>query len=220
MTQMTNVLVKNIIKNYNYIIDKLYENRLIVKHNALSQKDINNGCKLEYCTKNDHSHVLYDSSIDAIDLYDTLLTRDQFNIEFIDGSILLFQCLINEDMIIKQRIIFIKPFLSVCNENNEYDDGWEAYQNADGSSNLLSFPLIIRVDYNYNEDKSDHPLSHLTLSNIENCRIPIVSNISFGRFVEFILNQIFNVYNIEIKKLNFTKSIRDSETQMIHLNWN
>ena len=216
---MTNGLVKDIIKNYNNIIVKLDKKGLILKYNALSQK-VDNGCKLEYCTKNDYSRVLYDSSINAIDLYDTLLTHDQFNIEFIDGSILLFQCLINEDMIIKQRIIFIKPFLSVCNENNEYDDGWEAYQNADGSSNMLSFPLIIRVDYNHNEDKSDHPLSHLTLSNIENCRIPIVSNISFGRFVEFILNQIFNVYNIEIKKLNFTKSIRDSETQMIHLNWN
>ena len=217
--QMTNRLAKDIIKNYRYIIDELFKNKLILRYNDLSIKNENNECKLEYCTKNNHSNVLYDSSIKAIDLYDKLLTHSQFNIEFIDGSILLFQCLINKNTIIKQRIIFIKPFISIYNEYSSYDESWEAYQSADKQSNLLSFPLIIRADYNRDETKQDHPASHLTLSNIVNCRIPIISNVSFERFVEFILHQIFNIYDINFAKSNYSRSIKDYEEKMIHISW-
>ena len=139
---MTSKLAKNIIKNYKSIIDKLYKNNLILRHNELSYKKENNECKLEYYTKNEHSNILYDYSIKSIDLYDSLLTNDQFNIEFKDGSILLFQCLINKEVIIKQRIIFIKPFLNIYSDDTIYDDSWETFQNTDNASNLLSFPLI------------------------------------------------------------------------------
>lgn len=216
---MSNKLAKDIIRNYRHVINTLYENNLILKHNDLSNKNANNEYKIEYYTKNDYSAVLYDSSIKAIDLYDMLHTHNQFNIEFIDGSILLFQCLLNNDIIIKQRLIFIKPFISMYNDDSSYDDSWESYQSADNSSNLLSFPLIIRADYNYDETKHNHPVSHLTLSNIVNCRIPVISNISFERFVEFILHQIFNIYDINIPKPNYSRSIRDYEEKMIHISW-
>ena len=219
MKKMTSTFAKNIIKNYKSIIDRLYKDGLILRHNELSYKNENNECKLEYYTKNEHSNVLYDSSIRSIDLYDSLFKHNQFNIEFKDGSLLLFQCLISKDVITKQRIIFIKPFLNDYNDDDMYDDSWESYQNADNASNLLNFPLIIRADYNSDEFKSDHPVSHLTLSNIASCRIPVVANISFGRFVEFILHQIFNIYDIKIEKSEYSKSIRDNEEKMIHVSW-
>ena len=219
MKKMTSTLAKNIIKNYKSIIDRLYKDGLILRHNELSYKNENNECKLEYYTKNEHSNVLYDSSIRSIDLYDSLFKHNQFNIEFKDGSLLLFQCLISKDVITKQRIIFIKPFLNDYNDDDMYDDSWESYQNADNASDLLNFPLIIRADYNSDEFKSDHPVSHLTLSNIASCRIPVVANISFGRFVEFILHQIFNRYDIDLVKPNYARSIRAYEEKMVHISW-
>ncbi len=216
---MMNKLAKEIIKNYKCTVNKLYTAKLISAHHELSYKVRNQECILEYDTKSSYSNILYDSSLNAIDLYNELLIHDQFNIEFIDGSILIFQCLLNKEQIKKQRIIYIKPFLNMYNECSENFDSWEAYQIAEETSNLLNFPLILRVDYDCKETKADHPYSHLTISNIENCRIPIVSNISFERFVEFILHQIFNIYNIDINKANYPKTIRDNETKMIHIGW-
>ena len=52
--QMTNRLAKDIIKNYRYIIDELFKNKIILRYNDLSINNENNECKYEYCSKIDH----------------------------------------------------------------------------------------------------------------------------------------------------------------------
>ncbi len=213
-----NSFTKNLIKLYHKIVNILSDNNLLNSYNELSDSFKNNRHTLEYSTKSDTSKILFDTSLSALELYEVLHNANQFNFEFKDGSILLFECTIEGKSIIKQRITYIKPFNGYIRDDHETDT-WELYQSSDETTVNLSFPILIRIDYNRNEKNADHPLSHLTLSNIKNCRIPIKANLSFDRFVEFILQQIFNIYDLSIPKINQEETIRTNEKNMIHLNW-
>lgn len=213
-----NSFANDLIKRYRKIVNLLWENNLLNSYNELSDTFKGKKHVFEYSTKSDDSRLLFDTSLSALDLYEALHRTKQFNFEFKDGSILLFECTIEGKAIIKQRIIYIKPFDGYINDSHEIDT-WELYQSSDAKTNNLSFPLLIRIDYDKNEKKEDHPLSHLTFSNIKNCRIPIKANLSLDRFIEFILHQVFNIYNLPIDKMNQEETIRHNEKSMIHLNW-
>ena len=131
---------------------------------------------------------------------------------------MLFECIIEGKNIVKQRIVFIKIFdkLSTIKDT---ENSWEYYQANEEDKNQLSFPILLRVDYNANERKDDHPVSHLTISNIENCRIPIVANWGIDRFIDFVLKEFFHRYDICFDKINFDPTIRDDEKKRIHINW-
>ena len=207
-----------IIANYKKIIKVLCDNKLIRRYNELSEKNSGHKKIIEYCSKNEFSKYLYDSTISASDLYSFLYQENQFNIEFADGSILLFECIIEGKNIIKQRIVFIKIFDNLATIEDT-ENSWEYYQSNEEEKNQLSFPILLRVDYNANEQKLDHPISHLTISNIENCRIPITANWGFDRFIEFVLQEFFHRYDISFDKINFASTIREEEKKRIHINW-
>lgn len=212
-----NKLVSEIIKSYNSLILKLNSKKMISSYNDLAYSYHHKSFYIDYSSKSEISGLLFDDNISAIDLYSKLLRNNQFCIQFVDRSILLYSCLIHCNALEKQRIVYIKPFGDY--EETERELGWEEYQTDEWSGRQLSFPLLIRIDYDSKAEKSDHPKCHLTLSNIKNCRIPVVSNISLERFVEFVLHQIFNIYNIKIEKSEYSKSIRDDEEKMIHVSW-
>lgn len=212
-----NKLVSKIIKSYNILIRELNTIKLIKSYNDLACNYHHHSFYIDYSSKSEISGLLFDDNISAIDLYSELIKNNQFCIQFIDGSILLYSCLIHCDTLEKQRIVYIKPYDDY--EEVEHEVGWEEYQTEEWSGKQLSFPLLIRIDYDSTVEKSDHPKCHLTLSNIKNCRIPVISNISLERFVEFILNQIFNIYDIKIEKFGYSKSISDNEEKMIHISW-
>ena len=207
-----------VIASYKKIVNLLYENKLISKYNELSEKNFGHKKIIEYCSKDNSSRCLYDSSISASDLYSQLYQSNQFNIEFADGSILLFECTIERKNIIKQRIVFIKIFDNLVAINAD-KNSWEYYQANDDEKNQLSFPILLRVDYNANEQKNDHPISHLTISNIENCRIPIVANWGIDRFIEFVIHEFFHRYDICFDKIDFDSTIKEIEKKRIHINW-
>ncbi len=207
-----------IIANYKKIIRVLCDNKLIRRYNELSEKNSGHKKIIEYCSKNEKSKYLYDSTISATDLYSYLYQDNQFNIEFADGSILLFECIIEGKNIIKQRMVFIKIFDNLATIKDT-EDSWEYYQSNDEEKNQLSFPILLRIDYNANEQKKDHPVSHLTISNIENCRIPITANWGIDRFIEFVLQEFFHRYDICFDKINFNPTIRDDEKKRVHISW-
>ena len=207
-----------IIVNYKKIITVLQKRGLIRHYNELSEKINSRQKHLEYCTRNEKSNCLFDSSLSAVELYDRLIENNQYNIEFSDGSIFLFMCTIEGKSIIKQRIVYIKLFSQLL-ENFEQNNTWEEYQMDDGVGNIMSFPVLIRIDYDIKEKKIDHPISHVTLSNIENFRLPAKGNIGFDRFIELVLHQIYNLYDIVIPKIDTDITIKQSEKEQIHINW-
>lgn len=211
---------KRLIRNYNEILQKLTELGLVRSSNALSEKTNSKRSTLEYTTKDSSvSNKLFDTALSSTELYTALHDEGQYNIEFKDGSLLLFQCTIEGRSVVKQRIVFLKPFRGYEQEESGDYEGWEAYQTDDLRHDKLSFPILIRVDFDANEKKGDHPLCHITLSNITDCRIPARANIDIGLFVEFILQQFFNINNISLPKMNSEDTIRENEKAYIHINW-
>ena len=213
-----NSYYKSIITNYNHIVDVLMQRGIVKRQNSLSVKpESAKKLKIEYSTKNTTAQVLFDTSLSAIELYNCLLTNNQFNMEFSDGSILLFECIVEGANIIKQRIVYIKPFEGFISDEDLLTS-WENHQ-MEAAQNMISFPVLIRIDYDYKNETEHHPISHLTLSNIRNCRIPARGNVGIDRFIEFILQQNFNIYDISIPKLSQVNTIRKEEESYMHINW-
>lgn len=213
-----NSYYKSIITNYNHIVDVLMQKGIVKRQNSLSIKpESAKKLRIEYSTKNKTAQVLFDTSLSAVELYSRLLTNNQFNMEFSDGSILLFECIVEGANIIKQRIVYIKPFEGFISDDDLLTS-WEDYQ-MDAEQNMISFPILIRIDYDCKNEAEHHPICHLTLSNIRNCRIPARANVGIDRFIEFILQQNFNIYDIPIPKLPQGNTIRKEEEAYMHINW-
>ncbi|MDP3444869.1 MAG: DUF2290 domain-containing protein, partial [Ignavibacteria bacterium] len=93
--------------------------------------------------------------------------------------------------------------------------------------NIVSVP--IRFDYDPENVKSvDHPSSHLTLGQYQNCRIPIKAPITPNIFIDFILRSFYNTahrkFSEELKfdlKTLFESTIDNAEKRILHLAiWN
>ena len=81
-------------------------------------------------------------------------------------------------------------------------------------------PIIIRIDYDPNEHvECDHAVAHLTVSNHENCRIPLKGAVTFSEFVRFVLFHFYNI-KLELPENRFENTtITEMEQKMIHINW-
>ena len=97
-------------------------------------------------------------------------------------------------------------------EEDEQDDWYETN---------YGIPVMIRMDYAPDEHIDIiHSKSHLTLSNSQNCRIPMKTYFMFSEFVNFIL---INFYNMHIDKspvcYNDCVEISNNELKTYHINW-
>jgi hypothetical protein len=90
--------------------------------------------------------------------------------------------------------------------------------------NIVPFP--VRFDFNGDRRRFveiDHPYSHLTLGQYQNCRIPVCSPVSPLTFGAFILRNFYNTafrkYSTEIpgSALRFANTITAKERRIPHI---
>lgn len=96
----------------------------------------------------------------------------------------------------------------------------EMYENV-----VVAFP--VRFDFNNDPARFvelDHPQSHMTVGNYQNCRIPVSHPITPYRFMDFILrNFYFDKFKSDVGEAVFncslrpTKTITALESKKIHL---
>lgn len=160
------------------------------------------------------SNILYDKNISAEEIIETLRRGRQYSILLKDKSVFQIEYKIENNTIIKQRMLYMKL------SNEIVDDTSEESMNFEEEKEIVGIPLLIRVDYDIKSHKDiEHPASHMTISNIEKCRIPIKSNMSFLQFVKFILMNVYGInYNDKELIIN-EETITDSEKKCIHINW-
>lgn len=216
-----NQVTKKILEDFDFVINQLLKNKLY--------RDSNNiivnieGKKKEVLTwaNKDSKNIMYSSFLDAKGMLDDILDNRQFTVELYDKSIFQFECIVNDNKIEKMRMVFLKKDniiweiekINLYESQEDEQDEWFEIS--------YGIPIMIRVDYDPSEyvDKV-HSKSHLTLSNSQNCRIPMKTYFMFSEFVEFIL---INFYNIQIEKspvcYNSCIEISDSELKMYHINW-
>lgn len=146
-------------------------------------------CKCPFQARNtcrSHCEIAYD------EIYQHLREVRAFNVKMLDGALMQMMYLFADGVVRRHRLAFFPaPHLEEFQNNQEIylDDEIDADVVA---RNVVPFP--VRFDYDARVDRRDaaHPLSHLTLGQYRNCRIPVSAPVTPSRFVDFILRNFYH----------------------------
>ncbi|MFD1790907.1 DUF2290 domain-containing protein [Ochrobactrum teleogrylli] len=165
---------------------------------------------------------LFMKDISYVDMYNGALEGEQYNIAMVDGALIQMQYRFVDGVIHKHRLAFFpSPTLDEFQNNPDIYDEDEIYGDVIKRS---IFPAPLRFDFDRSAAKNvTHPMSHLTIGQYGNCRIPVLSPLSPFLFTDFILQSFYNCgyknfsKKIRTMKERFTSTITDSEKEIIHI---
>lgn len=216
----TSKMVKSVLGDIRKTINELYSKKLVRDYRELSTiltaKDT---YEISFSGKNnDICNIVYDEHISGEEIIDKLLNGYQYNVLLYDKSLIQAEFIIEEESIIKERLVFMKKHNKIWKsdeieeaENNEYD--WFSEEKG--------IPIVFRIDYDPKAHiDGEHSATHLTLSNHKSCRVPIKNIVTFSEFVRFILQHFYNE-KLELKQNRMTSddTITQIEKKMVHINW-
>jgi hypothetical protein len=158
------------------------------------------------------------------DIYNSLSEAGCFNMKLLDGALVCLRYRFEAGEVIEHCLsYFPSPDLDHFQNEPEVYLSDDIYADIVGR-NIVPFP--IRFDFNADQVRYvdvDHPLSHLTLGQYQNCRIPVCSPLSPLAFGSFILR---NFYNTAFRKFSdeipapgfrFDRTISANEQQIPHV---
>lgn len=157
------------------------------------------------------------------EIYERLREVRAFNVKMLDGALMQMMYLFADGVVRRHRLAFFPaPHLEEFQNNEEIylDDEVDADVVA---RNVVPFP--VRFDYDARVDRRDaaHPLSHLTLGQYRNCRIPVSAPVTPSRFVDFILRNFYHTAFIRYADRlptgtwSFAETIRPDERGVAHV---
>lgn len=163
-------------------------------------------------------------SISYSDMFEQLEEKRIYNLKMIDGAMISMYYSFKNDQLISHRLSFfpspdLEPFQN--DPDIYYDD--ELYGDI---LDKRVVPIPIRFDYDKREgvySPVEHPVSHLTLGQYENCRIPVTTALTPYRFIQFILMNFYHTayesFYDELSVFNgsFEETIFDDEKKIIHV---
>lgn len=160
--------------------------------------------------------------IDYSDIHKELSGQRSYNVKLIDGGLMQMMYLFKEDRLIKHRLAYfpspdLRPFL----------DDPEAYLRDDQfieivSRRIVPFPLRFDFDESAARD-TDHPHCHLTLGDVEGCRIPVSAPLTPRWFVEFVVRNFYQMGDYKFAdslpghQCKFDACITENEARKIHV---
>lgn len=172
----------------------------------------------------DHDLSIVLKNLPYKEIYDELERVDAYNVKMVDGALIQMSYrFINEQLDSHRLAFYPSPNLEEYQNNPEIYENDEIYADVI-KKNIVPFPL--RFDYCSRYETAgqlDHPLSHLTLGQYANCRIPVSSPLTPYEFISFILR---NFYNTAYKKFcgkirqfddAFQETIFREERNIIHI---
>lgn len=165
-----------------------------------------------------YSSILFDDKVNFEQIINVLLKHNQYNLLLYDKSIIQYEFLIENNSLYKQRLLFIKKHNIIWNINdldNFENDNYDWFDDIDG------IPIFLRFDYSNDATKKIfHPLSHLTISNCESCRIPTDRPIAFSQFIKFILMYFYGIeFKYGLKSPSFTGTLSDEDKEGAQYPW-
>ena len=157
------------------------------------------------------------------EIYQRLREVRAFNVKMLDGALVQMMYLFADGVVRRHRLAFFPaPHLEEFQNNQAIylDDEVDADVVA---RNVVPFP--VRFDYDARVDRRDaaHPLSHLTLGQYRNCRIPVSAPVTPSRFVDFILRNFYHTAFIRYADRlptgawSFAETIRPDERGVAHV---
>ena len=169
------------------------------------------------------SHAL--RNIPYHEVYSELDRTGIYNAKMLDGALIHLMYLFQNNEVKAHRLAFYpSPSLEEFQNNPDIYLEDEIYADVI-MKNIVPFP--IRFDFDSREEvvvDVDHPHSHLTLGQYQNCRIPVSSPLTPFLFIEFLLRNFYNTayqkYHDKItafKDHSFEATITPREKNMIHI---
>jgi len=161
--------------------------------------------------------------IDYQDLYRELCEKRSYSVKLIDGGLLQLQYKFDKNgTLLKHRLAFY-PSPSL----RSFQDDPDAYMREEPFIDIVRrriVPFLLRFDYD-DEAARDvvHPTCHLTLGDVEGCRIPVSAPLSPRWFIDFILRNFYQtekhdfVRDLPAHSVTFPESITKSERALIHM---
>lgn len=148
------------------------------------------------------------------EIYKKIISDKSFNFKFPDGGVIQLLYYFDNDELIKHRLAFFPS-----PDFEEFQNNPEIYENDEIYGDIVDkqvMPVIVRIDYNKDEVKSEvhHPYCHLTLGQYKNCRIPVDKPISPKQFVTFILENFYYVPTKTFLEYDFKRYVDDIESNM------
>ena len=157
-------------------------------------------------------------------MYKIMKERRAYNFKMIDGALVLLQYRFKSGEIIAHRLCFY-PSPNLLEFQNEP----ELYIEDEIYADILDKQVVtvpLRFDFDNDEGTAkpiEHPISHLTIGQYKNCRIPVSAAITPFHFLSFILRNFYNTaYKKHTDRLSlfdefFCKQIFDEDLQDIHM---
>lgn len=154
--------------------------------------------------------------------YEALREGRAFNVSMIDGGLLQFLFRFRSGDLTHHRLAFFpSPDLL------EYQNNAEVYELDDMYSDVIERNVVTTpVRFDFDRDafvEMDHPMSHLTLGQYRNCRIPVTGPLSPYMFTNFILRAFYNTtyrrYSGEIREhdYDYGPTITQAESRFMHI---
>lgn len=158
------------------------------------------------------------------DIYSELEKGRCFNIKMLDGALISLRYRFKDGEVAEHALSYF-PHPNLEHFQNEPEIYLEDEIYADiVAKNIVTFP--IRFDFSNDPKKFieiDHPYSHLTLGQFENCRIPVCSPLGPLAFGSFILRNFYNTafrkYSEKIPRseIGFKNTITANERKIPHI---
>lgn len=155
-------------------------------------------------------------------IHGELLANRAYSAKLVDGSIIQMAYRFVSGVIEQHRLAFF-PVPDLSRLRNDPGLDHEADMYADLlARNVVTVPL--RFDYDVASGRElEHPLSHLTLGQYTNCRIPVVAPLTPSVFIEFIARNFYHRAFIRHESEfpphidGFEQSILPAERGVLHL---
>ncbi|NOT54902.1 MAG: DUF2290 domain-containing protein [Deltaproteobacteria bacterium] len=158
------------------------------------------------------------------EIYEHLTQERAYSVKMPDGALIQMMYVFEGSVLERHRLAFFPaPHLEEFQNNPEIYLEDEIYADVIARS-IVPFPL--RFDYDARADvykEVEHPRSHLSLGQYENCRIPVTSPLTPSRFIDFILRNFYHTafrrYADQLPAFSdaFSESIVRAERNVVHV---
>jgi hypothetical protein len=157
-------------------------------------------------------------------IYEHLVRERAYSAKLVDGALIQMMYGFDKIRLCSHRLAFFPaPDLEEFQNNPDIYLEDSLYAEVVAKS-IVPFPL--RFDYQFSDSgqrKSDHPNSHLTLGQYENCRIPVTSPLTPARFVGFIVRNFYHTgFCLHADRLpssshSFDDCISTEDRRLVHM---
>ncbi len=148
---------------------------------------------IDISKKNRTTTSIFQKKIPYKEMYSYLSKHRIYNIKMIDGALIHFQYIFRNNMIERHRLTFFpSPSLEL------FQNYPELYLEDEIYNDILDYRVVtvpLRFDFDSREHVTEpilHPISHLTIGQYENCRIPVSAALTPLQFIKFILMNFYN----------------------------